>query len=254
MNHYYNKFKINTFTYVFFFICFLCGYLKNVAIIFTIVLIHELGHIFFIKLFKLKICSIEILPFGGKTKVYKLINYNINKEILINLGGIIFQIIFTIILTLYKDNLNIITYNLFMTYNYYIIIFNILPIIPLDGNNIVKLLLEKFFAYQLSYYLNFFISTITLTIFLLINYYYNFDNYFIVSFLIYQLINYIKDFKYLFNKFLLERYLYNIDYKKIESKTKNIKELKKEVLHYFKTDGKVLNEQKVLDEYFKAKN
>ena len=86
-----NKFNINIFTYLYFLVCLSCGYIRNVLIIFFICLIHEMGHIFFIKLFKYKVISIDIYPFGGYTKIDKMINTSINKDILISLGGIIFQ-------------------------------------------------------------------------------------------------------------------------------------------------------------------
>ena len=170
MKKFYNKFKINNYTYIFFVLCALCGYLKNISIIFFICLIHEFGHIFFIKYFKYDIVCVELLPFGGFTTTNKRINSNINKDIIINFGGIFFQIIIYFVLLLLKNSMNIITYNLFINYNFIIMFFNLLPIIPLDGNNITHLFLEKFFSYKISYKINFIISTCTLIIFLVFNY------------------------------------------------------------------------------------
>ena len=250
------KIRINNFTYIFFILCALCGYLKNITIIFSICLFHELGHIFFVKIFKYTIESVDILPFGGYTLVNKKINTSINKDILINFGGIIFQIILLIFLLMFKNNLNIITYNLIYKYNLILILFNLIPIIPLDGNNILHLLLEKFFSYEISYKINFYISLVSLIIFLLINYYFNIDNYFIFSFLIFKSLNYLKDYKYLKNRFLLERYLYDFEYKKINNNTKDLKELKKEVLHYFKENNKYIKEKSRIKKllYSKSQN
>jgi len=249
MKKFFNKFKINNYTYFFFVACALCGYLKNISIIFFICLIHEMGHIFFIKLFKYEIVSVELLPFGGFTTTNKLINSNINKDIIIAFGGILFQIIFIIFLYLLKNNFNLITYNLFINYNFILIIFNLIPIIPLDGNNILHLFLEKFFSYKISYYLNLILSLIFLILFFIINYIYNIDNYFIISFLIYKGIMYFKNYKHLNNRFLLERYLYDLKYNKIENNTKNIQSLKKGVLHYFKENNKYINEKKKIYSY-----
>lgn len=242
------KFKINNFTYIFILICLLCGYIKNIFIIFSICLIHELGHIFFIRIFKYEIMSVEILPFGGYTTTYQKINSNINKDLLISCGGFIFQLIFLIIIFIFKNSFNVITFHLFINYNFILILFNLIPIIPLDGNHIIHLLLEKFFSYRLSYYLNFFISLICLIIFTLVNYLYNFDNYFIITFLIYNIVIYVKNYKYLEKRFLLERYLYDLEYKKINNNTKNIKELKKEVRHYFKENNKYVDEKNKIED------
>jgi len=243
----FNKFKINNYTYLFFLICSFCGYLKNISIIFLICTIHELGHVFFIKLFKYEIDSIELFPFGGLTTTNKKINSSINKDLIINFGGILFQLIFILLIVAFKNRFNIITYNLYINYNKILILFNLLPIIPLDGNNILHLLLEKFLSYKLSYKINLIISTIVLIIFLIINYIYNIDNYFIISFLIYKGITYLKNYKYLKNRFLLERYLYDFEYKKIDNTTKNINSLKKEVLHFFKEDNKYIKETKKIE-------
>lgn len=247
-----NKIKINNYTYLFILVCFLCGFIKNIIIIFSICLFHELGHIFFIKIFKYKIVSVELLPFGGFTTIDKHINSSISKDIIISFGGILFQLMLLIIVYVLKNNFNVITYNLIIKYNYILMIFNLIPIIPLDGNNIVHLLLEKVFSYELSYKINTCISIIILIIFGTINYIYKLDNYFIISFLIYKLLVYIKNYKYLKNRFLLERIIYNIDYNKIDNNTKNINSIRKEVLHYFKSNNKYINEKDMIkNNYYK---
>lgn len=250
MKQFYKKIKINNYTYLFFIVCAFCGYLKNIMIIFFICFIHELGHVFFSKIFGYEINSIELLPFGGITTVNKKINSSINKDIIINFGGIIFQLISILFLYLFKYKFNIITYNLIINYNLILIIFNMIPIIPLDGSNIIHLLLEKAFSYRISYHLNFIISIMSLIIFLIINYVYSIDNYFIISFLFYKCLIYIKNYKYLKNRFLLERYLYNIEYKKIDNHTKDVKDLKKEVLHYFKENNIYIKEKKKIENLF----
>ncbi|MBE6156736.1 MAG: hypothetical protein E7161_03210 [Firmicutes bacterium] len=249
-----NKFKINNYTYLFLIICALCGYIKNITVIFVICLIHELGHVFFINLFKYKIISIELLPFGGFTTIDKRINTNINKDIIIAFGGIFFQLILMLVVYLFKNDFNVITYNIIIKYNIILLVFNFIPIIPLDGNNILHLILEKIFSYHLSYYINFIISIISLIIFVVINYIYSFDNYFIISFLIYKSVMYIKNYKYIKKRFLLERYLYDFKYRKIENNTQNINSLKKEVLHYFKENNKYIKEQEKIKKLFSQNN
>ena len=236
-----NKFNINIFTYLYFLICISCGYIKNALIIFFICLIHEIGHIFFIKIFNYKVISVDIYPFGGYTKVDKMINTSINKDILISLGGIIFQSI------LYLFTYN---YSLFTYYNLIILVFNLLPIIPLDGNKVLNLFLEKKYSYYLSYKLNIFISIIFLIIFITYNYLYNLDNIIIILFLIFKLLDTLKYYKYLYNRFLLERYLYNIEYKHIIYNSNSLKDLKKETRHYFKDKDIYLNEKILLNRLF----
>ena len=79
MMNIFKKIKINNYTYFFIIICLLCGYIKNISIIFFICLFHEFGHIIFIKLFHYEINTIEILPFGGYTNINKKFNYMSNQ-------------------------------------------------------------------------------------------------------------------------------------------------------------------------------
>ena len=249
------KVKINPYTYLFLFFCAICGFIKNILIILILCFIHELGHVFFIKLFNYQIIKIEILPFGGFTTINQKINSNIDKDLIIAIGGVLFQVLFFLLLLTFKNNFNVLTYNLFKYYNIFIICFNLLPIVPLDGNKIMQLFLEKFFSYHLSYKLNLFFSFIILLIFALINYFYQWDNYFILSFLIFKLIMGIKNFKYIYNRFLMERYLYDLDYSKIDNHTKDIKDLRKNVYHFFIRDNKYINEKDKIEEFIlKRKN
>ena len=148
--------KVNPLTLYFLLLLFLCGFIKIGLIIFFIVIFHELGHVFFIKLFKYKIIDITIYPFGGIIKTDKDINTPPNKELLISSGGIIAQIILFIII--YFLPINILTKEIFYKYNLSIMLFNILPIIPLDGSIIINSLLNKVLSYKISYYLYIIIS------------------------------------------------------------------------------------------------
>ena len=102
-----------------------------------VLLIHDIGHIFFIKLFKVNITKIDIYPFGGIIHIENSYKNAYYKELLISVAGIIFQII----LGLFLKDLELIKIN------YTIITSNPLPLAPLDGskilNSILKLFLNK---------------------------------------------------------------------------------------------------------------
>ena len=243
--------KVNFLTLYFLLLLFLCGYLKIGIIIFLIVLFHELGHIFFIKLFKYKIINVTLYPFGGITKVDKDINTPLNKELLIACGGIIFQLILFIII--YLLPINIITKNLLYKYNMSILLFNMLPIIPLDGSIIINSLLNKIFSYKVSYYLYIIISIIFSIFYLFFNYWYSLNNYLIVSLFIIKTYYAIKNYKYLKTRFLLERYLNKYEYKYISTKTGDLDILKIDTYQYFKENNKIVSEYSKLKEMFDTK-
>lgn len=243
--------KVNFLTLYFLLLLFLCGYLKIGIIIFLIVLFHELGHIFFIKLFKYKIINVTLYPFGGITKIDKDINTPLNKELLIACGGIIFQLILFIII--YFVPINVITKELLYKYNMSILLFNMLPIIPLDGSIIINSLLNKIFSYKVSYYLYIIISIIFSIFYLFFNYWYSLNNYLIVSLFIIKTYYAIKNYKYLKTRFLLERYLNKYEYKYISTKTGDLDILKIDTYQYFKENNKIVSEYSKLKEMFDTK-
>lgn len=243
--------KVNFLTLYFLLLLFLCGYLKIGIIIFLIVLFHELGHIFFIKLFKYKIINVTLYPFGGITKIDKDINTPLNKELLIACGGIIFQLILFIII--YFVPINVITKELLYKYNMSILLFNMLPIIPLDGSIIINSLLNKIFSYKVSYYLYIIISIIFSIFYLFFNYWYSLNNYLIVLLFIIKTYYAIKNYKYLKTRFLLERYLNKYEYKYISTKTGDLDILKIDTYQYFKENNKIVSEYSKLKEMFDTK-
>ncbi|MEG1506841.1 MAG: site-2 protease family protein [Bacilli bacterium] len=240
--------KIDFLTYYFLLIAFFCGFIKLAIIAFLIVFFHELGHILFIKLFGYKINSVTIYPFGGITKVYKDINTSINKELLIAFGGVLFQTLIYIIplLGILSPNTN----ELIIKYNTSILLFNLIPIIPLDGSIIFNLILNKFNSFKNSYFIEIIISFIFIIFFLSINYIYSLNNYFIVIFLIFKTFESIKNYKYIYNKFLLERFINNYSFKNIRTSKGNLNILKKETYQYFLEDKKVVSEKVKLQERF----
>ena len=164
-------------------ILLLCGYIRIGLIIMFIVLFHELGHVLVCLFFKYKIINITIYPFGGITKIEKDINTNPSKELILAFAGIFMQIILIFIVKLFSIH----DYELFLKYNYSIMLFNLIPIIPLDGSIIVKSILNKFFSFKKSYVLYIIISIISVFLYVIINYKYSINNYLIIGIFIYKI-------------------------------------------------------------------
>ncbi len=250
------KFKINNATYLLIFTFLITGYIKNIILILIIVLFHELGHIFFLKKLDYTIDEVIIYPFGGLTKTSKLINTPINQDLLIYSGGVIFQIILSFIFYfLFKLNLiTSLTFKLFLNYNFSILLFNLLPIKPLDGGEIMSLLIAKKYPFKKTLDYALFLSGISLFLFLIFNIHYSINNYLIMGYLLVKLNEFIKKKNYLFHKFLLERFLYTLPYQKIEhDELINTKVLKKDTLHFFKKDNRYYHEREILAKKFDRK-
>ena len=228
--------KIDLTTYLIIVLSLFCARFKDVIILFIILVYHELGHLYWLKRYNKEVLNITIYPFGGITKYNSLVNHNIKEEILISLGGIINQIILYLpLIIIYNLKLiNFYTYDMFLTYNTLLIFFNLLPIIPLDGSKLFNLLLELFLPYHLSNKIIIVTSIITLLIMLTITLNLKINTLIILSFLIYQLILFIKNVKYLENQFILEKYLYHLPYRKIRYLKKyNKNKFYQSTYHYF---------------------
>ncbi len=251
MMNIFHKIKIDFSTYILILMALLAGYIKNISLILIIVIIHELGHVFFFKLFNITIEKIIIYPFGGVTYINKKIHERIYKDILISIGGIFFQIIlFILFYLLYRYNIIVLsTYNLFKLYNINIIIFNLIPIIPLDGSKLLLSILTKFFPFKRSYLLMIIIGFISLLLFIIFNFVYQVNDLILYIFLIFKLIEVIKEFKYIMNKFYLERIMYNNYYDKIISNCHNINNLRLDKYYYFKEKNHYVNEKDYLKKY-----
>ena len=140
---------------------------------------------------------------------------------------------------------------LFNYYNLMIMIFNLLPIIPLDGYKIINLILDKFLPFEKALKYSNYLSMICLVIFIIYNIISSNKNYLICSFLIVEIIINIKNQKYLIYKFYLERYLYSFPYHKIQSNQNiDIHLLKKNTLHFFKNNNRYLHEKGALKQFF----
>lgn len=200
----------------------LAGDFKRVILTFIIIILHETGHIIFLKYFQIPITKLTIYPFGGLIKTNKLINFSPLKELLISIGGILNQLIlYLIFYFLYKYGfINTYTYNLFLSINTSLILFNIIPIYPLDGYIILNSIFNIYIPYLKSNILSIIISIITLIIFILYSYNCKINSIFVISFLVYKLYIYLKEYKYIHNKFILERMIYDIPYNKIIYKYK----------------------------------
>ena len=234
----------------------LTGYFHNLLVFTSIIIIHELGHYTIAKLNKLTVEKIIIYPYGGIVKMNNLINTSINKELFVAISGILFQTIYYILIVFFHSQGLIRDYifELFKTYNYSILIFNILPIHPLDGSKILNLLLSKIIPFNIANQLNIIISIITLITMISINYYeFNYTTILIIGVILDNITKYYKQLKYIFNKFLLERHIYKLTYNKTK-KINKLNQMYKEKYHIIKENNTYITEKQALSHKFRGKN
>lgn len=244
-----SKLKINNYTLILLLLSLVTGLFKEIAVIFSLIIFHEFGHYIMMEKYNFSVKEISIYPFGGVTKLEDVIDKPLREELYVTIMGPLFQeLLFIIIIILYNKNiLSEYNFELYKNYNFSILLFNLLPIIPLDGSKIINILLNKFLNFRISYVANIVVSIITLVIFLII---YRLDNsyYVIIIFLIFQIMYSIKNKNIVYNKFLLEKRLYKndyLDYKKI----KKISKMFRNKRHLIKDKNMYISENKYLKKY-----
>lgn len=216
-------------------------------IISTLIFFHECGHFIIAKLFKVEVDKIYLYPFGGISKFNMSPNISLKKEFLILIAGPLAQeITKNILLILLPEYGRII-----IAYHYGILFFNLLPIYPLDGGKLVNLLLSKFFPLKKSFTLSIYIGYLTLILLFLVNINnLNLNIIIIIIFLIYKLIYESRQINYLYQKFLLERYLNNYKFKDTKI-IKNKDQFYRNNKHLLKIGDKYYYEKEFLSKIYK---
>ncbi len=231
------------------------GHFVNLIIFTSLIIIHEMGHIVISKILSYKIDKVIIYPYGGFVKLNTRINTKIENDLLVAISGIIMQsIYFGIIFFLYRNGIvREYIYSLFLLYHKSMLIFNLLPIYPLDGAKIVNLILSKYFSFNIANYISIVISLITVVFFLYSDIYEN--NYsiiLVIGVLMKNIYKFYKDISYIYNRFILERYLFKFNYKK-KAIIKNKDKMYKNRVHIFNDNGKLMNEKEYISTFFEKK-
>ena len=155
------------------------GFIKECSLLFLAILIHEIGHIITLKLFKQRIEYIEMTGIGFFIKT-KLLNISSFKKILIYSSGIIFNLISILLL---QDDI-------FQKISFFMICINLIPVIPLDGFQIINVLLGLLYEDEYINDVLFYIGMLLITILLIFSLIFNVH--ILIILLIYLLINLCK--------------------------------------------------------------
>lgn len=221
---------------------------------FLLILIHELGHFISAIILNWNVDKIYFYPYGGYTKFNEDINKPLKEELTILLAGPVVQIIFYYLTINY---FSITDQNILTTYHYSILIFNLLPIYPLDGGKLLNILLSYYLSYKKSYMMtmliSYFIAIAILLSSLFTDYNFSFNIYLMISLIIIKLTEEYKKRNYYYNKFQLERYMKNYHFHKLKI-INNIDKMMRDKRHLIKNQRNYITEKQILNKKYNYKD
>lgn len=149
----YDYFTFHPTLAVFVVISFLTGTFMQLFIILCIVMVHELGHFFAAKHFNWRIESVMLWAFGGVMKTDEYATRPLKEEFIVTIcgplqHGVIFILAFT------AQHFSVVPDAIIadiLYFNVIILLFNLLPIYPLDGGKLCLMCLSLILPYRQAY-------------------------------------------------------------------------------------------------------
>jgi stage IV sporulation protein FB len=142
------KVKLNWWFLLLLFVYLLLDIWEQAIGMFLVVVWHELWHVFVAKSYGLKVHEIELLPYGGVAKIDGLVGKEGNLEVKVALAGPLSNFFLAVIIAAglhWAWFYHPLAYFMFM-YNLLIGLFNLLPVLPLDGGRILRGYLANFWG------------------------------------------------------------------------------------------------------------
>jgi stage IV sporulation protein FB len=183
----------------------------EVCLLIGIIFVHEMGHAAAASFFSWRIKKITLLPFGGVAEMEEHGNRPLKEEAIVVLAGPlqhVWMVAFAyglLIFGLISDGL----YQLFLQYNIMIFVFNLFPVWPLDGGKLIFMLLSLKKSFPIAHRLTLMISFFSIGVFSILTLLgapQQINVWIIVAFLLFSLYHEWKQRRYIFMRFLLERY------------------------------------------------
>ena len=231
------------------FICLFTGNIRDFLVFNLIVFVHELGHIFAGVIFSWKIEKVIILPFGGLTIFNNYINTSLLEQFVVTLMGPLFQIVFYLVISHFFVLSGVVSY-----YNFVLLIFNLLPIYPLDGSKFLYVFLCFLFPFKYSHLLLCFVSFLFIVLVLIFVGHFDLLVVLILLFLFFKVFYEFKNRSIIFYKFLYERYSYVFNFSHLK-RVSSIDEMYLWCRHLFYSQGKYITERekllKMFDNHYK---
>lgn len=140
------RIKLNVFFILFLFASYFIGCLQQSLILFASVLLHEFGHVLAARKLKIEVYEIELLPYGGVARMEELSKFGGAAEAVVSLAGPATSLAIALTCYLFEGLSELI--GMGFRYNLIICLFNLIPVIPLDGGKLARNFLIFFMGYR----------------------------------------------------------------------------------------------------------
>ncbi len=183
----------------------------ELLLLLLIIFVHEMGHAAAASYFSWRIRRISLLPFGGAAEVDEHGNRPLKEEAIVLAAGP-FQHVWMAAAALALNMSGFLPsywLDLFLDFNLMVLLFNLLPIWPLDGGKLLFLLLSRKMPFPEAHSQALFISCSLLLVFaaaMLAFAPFTLNTLIIICFLAFSIFFEWKQRRYAFLRFLMERY------------------------------------------------
>ena len=186
----------------------------ELSLLLLIIFIHEMGHAGAASFFSWRIKKITLLPFGGVAEMDEHGNRSLTEEAVVVAAGplqhiwmaaLAYGLYLAVILPEYW-------HARFLDFNLMVLLFNLLPVWPLDGGKLIFLLFSHRKPFPEAHIKTMYMSAVSLAIFTIIILFaapFTLNVWVIVGFLTFSLYYEWKQRRYVFLRFLMERYYGN---------------------------------------------
>lgn len=127
------------------------GFFVEFLTLFGIVLIHEFGHVMAARSLGWRIKEVLLLPFGGVAEVDDASAASSRDEMIVALAGPLqngIMITLALVMREWGTESDTAWWDYFLTANTIILLFNLLPVLPLDGGKILQAMLSYIMQYH----------------------------------------------------------------------------------------------------------
>ncbi|HQA07280.1 MAG TPA: site-2 protease family protein [Syntrophomonadaceae bacterium] len=120
----------------------------EVLLVLAAVLLHELAHLVAARGLRVAVQEVELLPFGGQAKIEDFTGLEPEKETIIALTGPACSLTIAAVFYFLTPYLSLAKAEFFITINLLLGLFNLLPVLPLDGGRVLRAQLSRWQGYK----------------------------------------------------------------------------------------------------------